>query len=160
MRRPLSALLLLAASAGCGGILREDDPATDDLVGELEPPACAEPVAAPSDGHHHPGDDCLACHRQGGDGPPFTIAGTLFEDGGGSAPAAGVTLHFMDAAGADLMVITAANGNFWSLDSIGVPMVAFVARCPDVVPMVTPIGADEVSCNRAGCHTAGFRAHP
>lgn len=147
--------MLLAAA--CGGVLEEEDPAADDLLAQLTPPPCAEPVAPAGDGHHRAGDDCLACHRQGGDATPFALGGTLYADSGGTAPAAGVTLHLMNAAGLDVTVITEANGNFWSTEAIGFPAVAFVARCPDVEPMVTPLGERDVGCNRAGCHTSGFR---
>lgn len=150
---------MLLAIAGCGGVLKEESSDTDDLLTQVEPPPCAEPVAPTGDGHHRPGDDCLSCHRQGGDATPYTFAGTLYADGGGAAPAAGVTLHLKDAAGLDVTVVTEANGNFWSTEVVAFPMVAFVARCPDVAPMVTPLGATDLGCNRAGCHTSGFRIH-
>jgi hypothetical protein len=57
-------------------------------------------------------------------------------------------------------MITASNGNFWAIDPIVAPAVAFSARCPDVIPMQAALTADGASCNRGGCHTAGFRVHP
>jgi hypothetical protein len=102
----------------------------------------------------------MSCHRQGGDATPYAFAGTLYADPGGTTPAAGVTMHLMDAVGGDAVVVTAANGNFWSFDPLTPPLVAFVARCPDVVPMLTPIAETDLGCNRAGCHTSGFRVHP
>lgn len=159
MRLPALSLLLCVASA-CGGVLREEDSDLDGLLAQLEPPPCADPVAPAGDGHHRPGDDCLMCHRQGGDATPYSIAGTVYADSGGTAPAAGVQLHFKDASGLDVTVTTEANGNFWSVEALSFPLIAFVAQCPDVVPMVTPIAETDVGCNRAGCHTSGFRIHP
>ncbi|MBK9037290.1 MAG: hypothetical protein IPL61_39615 [Myxococcales bacterium] len=153
------ALLLLAASLGCSGILDEDEASSNPLLDEVVPPLCADPVAG-GDGHHRPGEDCLSCHRQGGDATPYSIAGTLYADVGGTAPAVGITVHVLDATGADVAMVSADNGNFWSIDPIAAPAVAFSARCPDVIPMQASLGADHVGCNQAGCHTAGFRIHP
>ena len=149
----------LACVSGCGGVLDEDEASANPLLDLLTPPTCAEPTTAP-DGHHRPGEDCLGCHRQGGDGTPYTLAGTLYADAGGTSPAAGITLHLMDAAGGDLVVVTAANGNFWSTDPVAAPAVAYAAQCPTVVPMQTPLAGGDMSCNRGGCHTTGFRMHP
>ncbi len=154
------AFLLVFTATACGGVLREEDSDQVGLLGEITPPVCTDPVAPADDGHHRPGDDCMSCHRQGGDATPYALAGTLYADAGGAAPVAGATLHFMDTAGLDAIVITAANGNFWSVDPITFPLVAFTARCPDVVPMVTALGEADLGCNRAGCHTSGFRIHP
>lgn len=153
------AIFVALAAIGCGGALDEDEGGANPLIDDLTPPVCAEPVAG-GDGHHRPGEDCLACHRQGGDGPPFAIAGTLYTDRGGTAPAVGVTLHVLDGAGADVAMVSATNGNFWSVDGVIAPAVAFTARCPDVVAMRAPLAAADASCNRSGCHTAGFRVAP
>jgi hypothetical protein len=147
--------MLLAAA--CGGVLEEESPSADDLLAQLEPPPCAEPVPPTGDGHHRAGDDCLSCHRQGGDATPYTFAGTLYADSGGTAAAPGVTLHLLNGDGALVTVITEGNGNFWSTEAIAMPAVAFVARCPEPEPMVTPLGERDLGCNRAGCHTSGFR---
>jgi len=158
--RPRWLLPSLWLHVACGGVLDEEPGDSVDLLADVEPPSCVDPVAPLEDGHHRPGDDCMQCHRQGGEATPFAIAGTLHTDSGGSAPAAGVTLHFKDAAGLDVAVVTAANGNFWSTDPLAFPLVAFVARCPDVVPMWTPLAERDVGCHQAGCHTSGFRIHP
>ena len=156
----MRAVLALALTcAACGGILDEDEGSSNPLLDQVTPPTCAEPTTN-NDDHHRAGEDCLGCHRQGGDGTPFSVAGTLYADTDGTAPAAGVAIHVLDAAGADVAMITATNGNFWSTDPLVAPAVAFTARCPDVVPMQTALATDDVSCNRGGCHTAGFRVRP
>jgi len=99
------------------------------------------------------------CHYQGGGGPPFSYAGTLYTDIGGSAPVEGATIHLIDALGTDALVTTAANGNFWSFDLVTYPVVAFVSMCPSVIPMITPVGEADGGCNKSTCHTAGFRVH-
>lgn len=154
------ALAGLLASA-CDGVLREAGGAAPDAgaLAMIEAPPCDPPAAAAGDGHHHPGEDCLMCHYQGGEGPPFTFAGTLYGDSGGRAPLSSATLHLIDALGTDVVVATQANGNFWSTDLVTFPVVAFASLCPDVKPMATPLGGADGSCNRAGCHTSGFRLH-
>ena len=121
----MRAVLALALTcAACGGILDEDEGSSNPLLDQVTPPTCAEPTAG-GDGHHRAGEDCLGCHRQGGDGTPFSVAGTLYADTGGTAPAAGVAIHVLDAAGADVAMITATNGNFWSTDPLVAPAVAY-----------------------------------
>jgi hypothetical protein len=161
-----TAAIAAAAAAGllaaaCDGKLKEnggDEPDAGALA-QIPTPPCDPPAAAPGDGHHNPGEDCLMCHYQGGGGPPFTFAGTLYAASGGGAPLAAATLHLIDALGTDVVVTTQANGNFWSFDLVTFPVVAFASLCPDVKPMVTPLGDADGSCNRAGCHTSGFRLH-
>jgi len=159
--RALSAALSVAALFACDGSLREKTAPTVDggALTQIEPPPCDQAVAATSDGYHHPGEDCLMCHYQGGEGPPFTFGGTLFADSGGTAPVVGATFHLIDALGTDVMVPTQTNGNFWSVDLVTFPVVAFASLCPDVKPMLAPLAEGEGSCNRAGCHTSGFRMH-
>jgi ferredoxin len=90
-----AALALALICAACGGILDEDEGSSNPLLDQVTPPTCAEPTAG-GDGHHRAGEDCLGCHRQGGDGTPFSVAGTLYADTGGTAPAAGVAIHVLD----------------------------------------------------------------
>lgn len=159
---PLRSTMAIAiAFAGCDGTLREKPSAglaDASALAQIEPPPC-DPPAAPGDGHHHPGEDCLMCHYQGGDAPPFTFGGTLYDASGGAAAFAGATLHLIDAAGTDVVVVSALNGNFWSTDLVTFPVVAFASSCPNVVPMLGPLGETDGSCNKGGCHTSGFRIH-
>jgi len=156
-------ILFLIAIAGCDGVLREKVGGEVDAsaLDEVPTPACDEPISAVADGHHNPGEDCLACHHQGGmDGaPPFTFAGTMFDSSGGSAPIAGGAFHLIDALGTDVLVQTEANGNFYSYEFLTFPVVAFRSTCPDVRRMIAPIHDTEGSCNASGCHTSGFRLH-
>lgn len=146
----------------CNGTLREK-PASSDVdasaLMQIPTPPCDPPVAATTDGHHHPGEDCLMCHYQGGGGPPFTFGGTLFTDSGGTSPLVGGSFHLIDANGTDVVVTSQTNGNFWSTDLVTFPVVAFGSLCPDVVPMLGPLNDGDGSCNKAGCHTSGFRTH-
>jgi hypothetical protein len=159
MRRGGFAIVVVAAG-GCVGVLEETgQDVQDDPLGDIPEPACDDPQVSPGDGHHHPGEDCLMCHHQGGMAPPYTFAGTLFTASGGAMPRAGATLHLIDALGTDVIVVTADNGNFWSIDLVTYPVVAFASLCPDVTPMIAPLRETDGSCNASGCHTSGFRLH-
>jgi hypothetical protein len=154
-----STLLVLS----CDGSLREK-PGTSDVdasaLAQIPTPPCDPPATATSDGHHRPGEDCLMCHYQGGEGPPFTFGGTLFTDSGGTTAVAGSSFHLIDAMGTDVIVAAQTNGNFWSTELVTFPVVTFGSLCPDVVPMLGPLhDASDGSCNKAGCHTSGFRVH-
>lgn len=150
----------LLALAACNGVLREKpvESTADSTLGVVAP-ACDDPAPGIGDGHHHPGEDCLMCHYQGGGGPPFTYGGTLYADLAGTLPVEGATIHMIDALGTDTRTTSAANGNFWSYDLVTFPVVAFGSMCPAVTPMVTPVGDADGSCNKSGCHTGGFRVH-
>lgn len=152
-------VLLLFA---CDGVLHEKPSANRVDAGALaaiEAPPCDQPASAETDGHHRAGEDCLMCHYQGGEGSPFTFGGTLYADSGGRTALAGATFHLIDALGTDVVVVSQLNGNFWSTDLVTFPVVAFGSLCPDVVPMIAPLAGTDGSCNRAGCHTSGFRLH-
>ena len=157
---------IVIASSGCEGVLHEKPASTDVDAGALsqvEPPPCDPPATPASDGHHHPGEDCLMCHHQGSTdmppAPPFTFGGTMFDSSGGSMPLAGTTFHLIDALGTDVVVQSQTNGNFYSTDLVTFPVVAFQSLCPDVTPMINPIRDTDGSCNASGCHTSGFRLH-
>ena len=154
--------IALGICAGCDGILQEK-PSQSNIdaspLNMVQPPPCDQPQTAMGDGHHNPGDDCLMCHHQGGMAPPYTFAGTLFGSSGGAQPIAGATIHLIDAMGTDVVVVSAANGNFWSTDLVVPPVLAFASSCPTVVPMIAPINTTDGSCNTSGCHTSGFRVH-
>lgn len=152
--------VVIVACAGCSGILDEKGSDTDvDASLQVVAPACDMPAATVPDGHHNPGEDCLMCHHQGGMAPPYSYAGTLYTASGGAMPQAGATIHVIDSMGNDAIAVTADNGNFWSTDLVSFPAIAFASLCPDVPPMVTPLGAADGNCNTSGCHTAGFRLH-
>jgi hypothetical protein len=155
--------LIIVASGACDGVLREKTGAEVDagVLGQIQAPACDPPATPVGDGHHFPGEDCLMCHHQGGmeGAPPFTFAGTMFDSSGGTAPIGGATYHLIDALGTDVVVQTETNGNFYSLELLTFPVIAFESQCPDVVRMLGPVTEADASCNRSGCHTSGFRLH-
>jgi hypothetical protein len=151
-------MLALTSTIACSGVLAEERASVDAGPAVAAPP-CDELKPTDSDGHHRPGEDCLMCHRQGGEGMPYSIAGTLYTGNGGAMTVPGATIHIIDANGMDAIAVSQTNGNFWSTDPITCPAVAFVSLCPKVGAMVTPLAAPDASCNRAGCHTAGFRVH-
>ena len=160
----MRSVLIAIALAGCEGVLHEKPTGLDvdaSALNSIPPPPCDPQATAVDDGHHNPGEDCLMCHHQGGmDGaPPFTFAGTLFDSTGGGSPVAGATVHVIDALGTDVAVLTGTNGNFYTLELVTYPVVAFASLCPDVRPMLAPIADGDGSCNHAGCHTAGFRTY-
>ncbi|MBS1121530.1 MAG: hypothetical protein H6Q90_3758 [Deltaproteobacteria bacterium] len=157
-------LVLIVATLGCDGVLQEKPFGGEVDAGALsqvQPPPCDQPATPTSDGHHFVGEDCLSCHHQGGMdmAPPFTFAGTMYDSSGGTMPLAGATFHLIDALGTDIIVQSQTNGNFYSTDLVTFPVIAFSSLCPQVIPMVTPIGELDGSCNSAGCHTSGFRLH-
>lgn len=155
-------LLCVLVTAACDGVLHEKSAGEDaGALAEVQAPPCDPPATPTTDGHHHPGEDCLMCHHQGGaeGAPPFTFAGTMFASPGGIAPLAGGSFHLIDALGTDTLVETQSNGNFYSMGLVTFPVVAFRSLCPDVVQMQSPITETDGSCNRSGCHTLGFRLH-
>jgi hypothetical protein len=158
VRRWLGLVLLV----GCDGTL-EEKPSQGNVDASgltmVPTPSCDPGMAANGDGHHNPGQDCLSCHYQGGTGPPYTFAGTLYGDSGGSMPLAGATIHMIDAADTDVVVVTAQNGNFFSTDTVQPPVVAFASACPNIPAMIAYISTTDTSCNTSGCHTDGFRVH-
>ena len=157
VRRAISISVLAAA---CTGTVHEQtQQGGPDAAFAVTAPACDSLQATTSDGHHHPGEECLMCHHQGGTGTPYSVAGTIYKDAGGKTAAAGVVVHLIDASGTDITVVSQTNGNFWSVDPVMPPVLAFASSCPDVVPMHGAIGAGDVGCNTAGCHTVGFRVH-
>lgn len=159
----MSMIALSAATchAACFGVLEEKDDSRGGpdaaVLGGVVEPACDDPAAISGDGNHNAGEDCLQCHRQGGEGPPWTIGGTVYADREGSAPAPGVSIHLIDATGRDLILVSQENGNFWSTDVLEFPVAAFASLCPDVEAMAIQITREDASCNQSGCHTEGFR---
>ena len=156
--------------ASCVGLMEEKAPRrlasdaspfadADPLAPDADTPDCVPPTLAPGTGYHFPGEDCIACHRQAGGAPPFTIGGTLYSDEEGTMPIAGETVVIDDAYGNRLAVVTEDNGNFYSIDPISFPVKTYLAVCPTVVPMVTDVPQSSASCNSAACHTNGFRVH-
>lgn len=101
----------------------------------------------------HPGGDCISCHASEGEGPQFTIAGTVmgglddFEDCQGIGD---VVVRITDADGVVTDLVSNAAGNFSFRGAIAFPYTATVLRGDVESPMATP--QSEGNC--MACHTA------
>ena len=127
---------------------------------DAAPLVCDPPgtLPAPGDGHHNPGQPCMACHGTAqGSVAAFTVAGTVYGDLAGSAPVAQATIHLVDASGREVTVVSAINGNFWSTAPVTYPVRTWASRCPDAAPMLAEVAASGASCNT--CHGGGNRIH-
>lgn len=103
-------------------------------------------------GNHNEGKNCIngGCHDGGTQGAPqWTVAGTLY-DQGGSTTLAGGKIELVDAAGTALTLVSAQNGNFWTDRQVTFPLTAKASDCLEsrAMPNPVPLG----SCNQAGCH--------
>ena len=104
--------------------------------------------AAPPDGHHNAGLNCLMCHT-GTAAPRWTAAGTLYADKAGAAPVAGATVTITDANGKQVSIVTAINGNFWTSESLVPPLHPSASSCARSAAMT---GSAAGACN--DCHQA------
>lgn len=134
---------------------------------------CEEISATPPDGHHNPGQSCIAagCHLTGQVGagaPPFTYAGTLYTTAAGTTALAGATI-FVKLGATEKKVITANNGNFWmsgppaGLDpptnaATALTKASGCAAAPMAVPMVGALVQGGGNCNN--CHRNGGTTSP
>lgn len=106
-----------------------------------------------------PGSDCLECH--GGadaeeDGPPWTIAGTVYASEAGTGDGVrGAAIHVTDATGRTVTLHSQAVGNFYLADGLTFPLRVSVERNGQTHEMPDPVRAGEGSCN--GCHRPGDR---
>ena len=117
--------------------------------------------SAAAGGGTNAGKACMdaACHGQGGQGPQFQFAGTVYKTGG-TVASAGVTVRVTSGAGAAAPdYITDTAGNFHI--PAGTLMGAFpgakvlVTACPTApARMATPLNQGDGNCARAGCHVA------
>ena len=149
-------IALLAAS--CVGTLDEKYPALSGIDGpDAGAATCDDPINSGHNGEHEQGQPCMPCHAAGGDGPTFTIAGTLYDDLAGSAAVSDAAIHIIDATGKDVALTTAANGNFWSTEPFAFPVLTYASLCPDTHDMISPLDESGGDCNKGGCHVAGFR---
>lgn len=126
--------------------------------------AACTPEEGPS---MRPGSDCLGCHGDPGaeeDGPPWTIAGTVYASPQGTgAGVRGAAVVVTDATGRTVTLHSQEVGNFYLADGLAFPLQVTVERngVAHVGHAVTgaspetsaPLQAGEGSCNR--CHRAG-----
>jgi hypothetical protein len=152
----MTATVLLTAAlvspAGCG------DPEGNSIG--VSPQVCStgSAVSAGESPMMEPGGDCIGCHSSG-EGPAFTVAGTVMaalRDDTNCAGVSGVTVRLTGADGNKIELTTNATGNFsYSHTGAGgltFPYHAEVSRNGATMAMLTPRTAAETSCN--ACHTA------
>jgi hypothetical protein len=119
----------------------------------------AAAACAPENGPSmRPGSDCLACHGRPGaeeDGPPWTIAGTVYATPQGTGKGVrGAAIHVTDASGRTVTVHSQEAGNFYLADGLTFPLQVSVERNGATQTMGDPVS--DGSCNR--CHFAGSTA--
>jgi hypothetical protein len=112
---------------------------------------CKPTVIAVGNGNHNEGQDCISagCHAAGGDGPTWSVAGTLYTTAAGGIPQVGATISIRDATGLALDLPTQQNGNFYTPATLTLPVTVYASECPGLNPMVATTTG---SCNTAGCH--------
>jgi hypothetical protein len=70
---------------------------------------------------HNPGTDCLSCHKTGGAGASggiFTVAGTVYKNGGTPQIAATVTVYPVGSTTAQATMTTDGLGNFFTTQAV------------------------------------------
>lgn len=161
MRAVLLAALVLGACVGTSpNEIAPVDAAPDASTCEAATtPGLPGPPGDPNAGaNHHVGEDCAACHLTGVEGAPlFSVAGTLYDGPSGTKPVAGATIIVHDAAGVEIKMATALNGNFYSTQTVTLPFQggemfgSKASQCPKTRTMQqTALG----SCNTTNCHAA------
>ncbi len=126
-----------------------DAPSTDGDSVACEPAATNLP-----NGEHNPGQPCLTCHGPGGEGPRFTLGGTIFSTAQGGVAVAGATVVVVDANNVTTRLISASNGNFYSNATLALPLRVSASKCPETKPMIGAIAsAQDGDCN--SCHQPG-----
>lgn len=109
-----------------------------------------------------PGSDCLQCHGYAGaeeDGPPWTVAGTVYGTAQGTgAGVRGAAIHLTDATGRAVTLYSQAVGNFYLADGLAFPLQVSVERDGVTHPMAAPVAYGDRGCNR--CHFAGSTLAP
>jgi hypothetical protein len=106
-----------------------------------------------------PGEDCVACHARG-EGPDFTVAGTVmtdYADMDGCTGVDGVTVRITGADDAVTELETNASGNFYTLAAIATPYTIELEKDGATRAM----GAAQTDGDCMSCHTSdGANAAP
>jgi len=117
---------------------------------------CDQPVTSGlASGEHNAGRNCLDCHDGNHGAPHWTAAGTIYTAATGGAALPGATLHLTDDTGNEIILVSAANGNFWTTESITFPLHARASSCPSTRQMGGAI--PDGGCNQSGCHDSARR---
>jgi hypothetical protein len=118
--------------------------------------ACDNTQPSPNNGHHNAGQECQGCHAPGGGAPTFYLGGTLYSAASGGTAVVGGTINVTDAAGQKLKLVSADNGNFWTMTPVTYPVTVNASLCPSTVAMHSSVGGNG-ACNN--CHNSTFRVH-
>ncbi len=104
-----------------------------------------------------PGGMCIQCHTDMREGPPLTLAGTVYESGRelddcngvGSSARDPITVDVIDATGRTVSMTPNAAGNFFSESAVTMPITAVVRYQGRERRMIAPVPSGD--CN--SCHT-------
>lgn len=160
------ALIALAAYAGLSACIIGSNealpPKPDAKIVDAKPPAdappdafiCEPPINNVGNGHHLPGENCLACHdgNSANGAPKFTVAGTLYNGPSGAAPVPNTAVVVIDSTGRRIVMPTQQNGNFYTSAELTFPVTTLASQCPKTKTMQ---GGATGNCNARGCHAAG-----
>ena len=111
--------------------------------------ACRNQITAVGDGHHNAGLDCQgSCHNHG-----FTLSGTIYGANKTTAQS-GASITVVDANGNSFDMVSQANGNFYTSNTIAFPVTITASMCPSVATMSATITRAS-GCNSSSCHAPG-----
>jgi hypothetical protein len=112
--------------------------------------ACEQPASTLPNGMHNAGLACLGCHNGTGVAPKWSVAGTLYSTAQGGAAIAGATITVTDANNVTVKLVTASNGNFYTSQTLQMPLRVNASRCPSSRTMsARPATGDCNSCHQA-----------
>ena len=124
----------------------------------MQGPPCKNKVTSYGSGHHNAGQNCMSsCHFHG-----FTLAGTLYSAQSGGSAVAGASITVKDSTGATFDIVTQANGNFYTSQTVHFPVTVYASECQisqmsEV--MTDPITSGQGGCATSGCHTTTAQGH-
>ena len=118
---------------------------------------CKSKVTNYGSGQHNAGQNCLNCHSG-----EFSLAGTLYTTATGSTAIAGASITVKDASGQTFDMVSQANGNFYTTNSVQFPVTLYASECQLQqmgVPMMTTVTSSNGACSKSGCHTSSGQGH-
>ena len=103
----------------------------------------------------HPGWACIDCHSSSGEGPRYTIAGTIFpkhneldDCNGSNGTTGGLSVVITDKNGSSFSLAVNSVGNFFTRQVVATPFTAKVVSPAGEIAMMTP--QTNGDCN--SCH--------
>lgn len=118
MRRGRLLSIALVASVVLGtavAVASCANPVESDLVDSLGP----EKAGVPPGPFHRPGQPCLACHSDGGQGSPVLSAGgTVFATPTEDVPVGNVDVTITDSSGRKVDMLSNCAGNFYATETL------------------------------------------